>query len=608
MQNTKKPVVPDTSVIIDGLLSELVASGELRGAKIVIPEAVISELEHQANQGRESGFAGLEELERLRSYADQGLITLEFYGKRPELEDILIARSGRIDALIRDVAKEVGGVLYTSDKLQARIAKIYGIETCYIEKKTEVKLPAIFKYFEDQSIMSIHLKEGCKPLAKKGKPGQWKLEVLEDKIYSEDELDEIAVQIIEYARKTREGFIEIDRRGATVVQLGQYRIAIARRPFADGTEITIVRPTIKKKLEEYNLPQEVLQRLENYAHGILVAGPPGSGKSTFCQALAEFYLSRNKIVKTMESPRDLQLPAEITQYAPLEGSMEYTGDFILLVRPDYTIYDEVRKSADFQVFVDLRLAGIGMVGVVHANRAIDAIQRFIGKVDIGLIPQVIDTVIFIEGGDVKKIYDVSLKVKVPSGMKDEDLARPVVEVRDLLTQELEYEIYSFGEEVVVVPVKQEVRETPVSELVKDRILALLDMPIPRALMKVEISGNKLYVYVPPMYIPYIIGKKGRMVEQLERSLRMPVIVKPLQPKKAVREVLDYTIKETGKRLVIKVNEPVPEDSFIELRIGDESIGIVKLGKRKRITIPKTAEIYKKIKDNIANLKLYLVEF
>lgn len=49
----------------------------------------------------------------------------------------------------------------------------------------------------------------------------------------------------------------------------------------------------------------------------------------------------------MESPRDLQLPAEITQYAPLEGSMENTADVLLLVRPDYTIYDELRKKQRF---------------------------------------------------------------------------------------------------------------------------------------------------------------------------------------------------------------------------------------------------------------------
>lgn len=89
-----------------------------------------------------------------------------------------------------------------------------------------------------------------------------------------------------------------------------------------------------------------MERISKSAEGILISGSPGAGKSTFVQALAKYYAEDlNKIVKTMESPRDLQLPAEITQYAPLEGSMENTADVLLLVRPDYTIYDELRKTA-----------------------------------------------------------------------------------------------------------------------------------------------------------------------------------------------------------------------------------------------------------------------
>ena len=56
---------------------------------------------------------------------------------------------------------------------------------------------------------------------------------------------------------------------------------------------------------------------------------------------------------------------------------------MLLVRPDFTIFDEVRKIKDFELFADLRLTGIGMIGVIHASEALDAIQRFIGKIELG---------------------------------------------------------------------------------------------------------------------------------------------------------------------------------------------------------------------------------
>jgi len=45
-------VVPDTSVVIDGRVSDRVESGEFDGATISVPEAVVAELEAQANEGQ----------------------------------------------------------------------------------------------------------------------------------------------------------------------------------------------------------------------------------------------------------------------------------------------------------------------------------------------------------------------------------------------------------------------------------------------------------------------------------------------------------------------------------------------------------------------------
>jgi predicted PilT family ATPase len=150
--------------------------------------------------------------------------------------------------------------------------------------------------------------------------------------------------------------------------------------------------------------------------------------------------------------RDLQVVPEITQYTKLEGSLENSADILLLVRPDYTIFDEVRTTRDFKIFADFRLSGVGMVGVVHSASAIDAIQRFIGKIELGMLPSIIDTVIFIESGNVSVVLDLKMTVKVPHGFRDKDLARPVVEVRNYISKELEYEIYSFGQDIVVNPI------------------------------------------------------------------------------------------------------------------------------------------------------------
>jgi len=214
---------------------------------------------------------------------------------------------------------------------------------------------------------------------------------------------------------------------------------------------SIFKHTVSLTLKDYNLSQKIFERLD-VAEGILVAGKPGAGKSTFIGALALFYLEKKKLVKTLESVRDLNVPKEVSQYAPLDGSLEKTSDILLLVRPDFTIFDEVRTSSDFKIFGDMRLAGVGLVGVVHASKAVDAVQRFIRRVELGVIPNVIDTIIFIDQGQVAEVLSLEMTVKKPTGFADRDLSRPVIEIRDFQYNDLLYEIYAFGSDVIVAPV------------------------------------------------------------------------------------------------------------------------------------------------------------
>ena len=62
-------LVPDTSVIIEGLLSEKIKKKEIDVKEVIIHEAVIAELEHQANLGNAIGFLGLDEIKRIRELA-----------------------------------------------------------------------------------------------------------------------------------------------------------------------------------------------------------------------------------------------------------------------------------------------------------------------------------------------------------------------------------------------------------------------------------------------------------------------------------------------------------------------------------------------------------
>ncbi len=55
--------VVDTSVVISGRVTEMLESGEIKGT-IIVPEAVMAELEAQANFGKMTGFQGLAEIEK----------------------------------------------------------------------------------------------------------------------------------------------------------------------------------------------------------------------------------------------------------------------------------------------------------------------------------------------------------------------------------------------------------------------------------------------------------------------------------------------------------------------------------------------------------------
>ncbi|MFX1384469.1 MAG: ATPase, T2SS/T4P/T4SS family, partial [Promethearchaeota archaeon] len=442
--------VCDTSVIFNGQILVLIEDGELgEFPEILIPNIVIAEVEYRTNIQKEIGFYGLNVLKQLREWNRKGKIKLQIVGNRPTREEIKMSPGGELDALIRKSALENDAILITSDRIQGDVGIFEGLEVIFSweKKKSKTLEPLSLKLFNffDESTMSVHLKRNLPPHAKKGAPGNWHLEKISETIIDNDIIEDIALEIIENVREDEHSFIEIEKEGAVVAQLREFRIVITRPPFSNDVEITAVRPLVSLSLEDYSIDIRLKERLKT-AEGILVAGSPGAGKSTFSAALANYYLNQDKVVKTLESVRDLQVNPEITQYTKLEGNLENSADILLLVRPDFTIFDEVRTTKDFEIYSDFRLSGVGMVGVVHSSSAIDAIQRFIGRIELGMLPSIIDTIIFIEGGDISTILVVKMTVKVPSGFRDKDLARPVVEVRNFLTGQLGYEIYSFGQD------------------------------------------------------------------------------------------------------------------------------------------------------------------
>ena len=557
-------LIPDTSVIIDGRITSMIQeSGEYKGATIIVPEAVIAELEAQANQGREIGFSGLIELQELSKLAEEGIIILNYQGERPSLDQVKLASGGEIDALIRKVALQYTDAKFiTSDFVQSEVAKAKGLDVLYLKPQTEEFSPLTIEKYFDENTLCVWLKERAKPFARKGTPNNNSLVSLSENVLSEYELKRIAQEILERARRTPDGFIEIEKRGVTVVQIGAMRVSICRRPFSDGMEITAARPSRNSSLSDYKKCAAVKKLLDGGRKGILVVGKPGTGKTSVAQSIAVYLADRGCSVKTMESSRDLFVPDKITQYGELDGSMENTSEILLMMRPDCVIFDELRKSSDFNVYSELRLAGIGVVGVVHAGSAHDALFRFMSKTEFGVLSQVIDTIIAVKDGDIANIYDLKFEFRVPDSLPDDNdelPARPVISVINTETGQAESEIFRFDGESIVVRFTEEEEPTyqsmpqsmqsvqtaqsrqessqqslPIEEDEEDISMKLVERDIQREIgrftngsvdVKMQ-NENKAVVYIDDKDVPAAIGKGGKNVAAIVNKLSIGIDIRP----------------------------------------------------------------------------------
>ena len=582
-------LVADTSVIINGNLAEQIESGSIRNSEIIIPQAVFDELQSQASNHKQQGFIGLEQIQKLNQLSENYGLKIILKGSHPTIDDIKFAASGRIDALIIDIAKQNDAILYTSDNVQHLVAQAEDVETIFLKPKVIQEKLEFLKFF-DSTTMSIHLKENQYPLAKKGKPGEFVLTKIGEEILTKDYLKIISSQILSATNISDSSTIEISKTGASVIQHDDYRIAITYPPFSESYEITIVHPTVKLSLEDYTISESLMERLTDRAEGIVISGAPGSGKSTLASGLANFYHDQGKIVKTFESPRDLQVDAGITQYSKLDGSFDNTADILLLVRPDYTIFDEVRRREDFTTFSDLRLTGVGMVGVIHANSPLDAIQRFIGKIELGIIPNVLDTVVFVNNGDIEKIYDLELKVKVPTGMTESDLARPVIEIRNFEDNVLEHEIYTFGEENVIVPVAKRGEKVGIEKLAEDKIKDYFARYDSNAQVEI-LSENRVKVSVHEDCIASIIGRGGTNINEIEKFLKVhiDIVAKDSELLSLTDNDLAFSFSESKTALLLTVNREYTS-MHADIYTNDKFFASVKIGKKGQIKIPKRSDI------------------
>ncbi len=563
-------LVPDTSVIIDGRITSLIKKGEYPDAEIIIPEAVVAELESQANQGREIGFSGLAELQQLCRMATEKMCSIHFVGDRPSFDQVRLAAGGEIDAMIRAVAIENQAVFVTSDRVQSEVARAKGLEVQYLRPEIGEFAPLAIDQFFDEHTLAVYLKENVSPYARRGSIQDARLVRIREQPSSEYELVGLAQEILERAKRSPDGFIEHESRGITIVQIGSMRIAIARSPFVDGMEITAVRPVVDISLDDYDRSDVLKGRLTGRKVGVLIAGMPGAGKTTLAQNCATFLSDSGVITKTMEAPRDMQVPDLISQYTALDGSMEATAEMVMLLRPDYVVYDELRRTEDFRVFADMRLAGVGMIGVLHAENIHAVLLRFLNRLDFGTLSRVIDTIVIVEEGEARQVYDLEFGLRAPESIPSDGVVMPVVTVIDADTRVRALEVFRYDGEVMIMPLAEASAPSlrtagPVEPEIEREHgdsgerngWRNVERDIQREIGRytdgvVEVrmlSETKALVYIDDKDVPAAIGKGGKNVASIVNRVGVGIDIRPRSesaPQPA--QVIDEEVSEGGIRI------------------------------------------------------------
>lgn len=126
----------DTSVIIDGRISDITETGFLEGP-LLIPQFVLNELQHIADSSdpvkRTRGKRGLEVLQHIQKQAnvDVRIVDKDYPSVR------------EVDAKLIELAKEVQGKIITNDSNLNKVAQLQGIEVLNINALANSLKPVV---------------------------------------------------------------------------------------------------------------------------------------------------------------------------------------------------------------------------------------------------------------------------------------------------------------------------------------------------------------------------------------------------------------------------------------------------------------------------------
>lgn len=226
------------------------------------------------------------------------------------------------------------------------------------------------------------------------------------------------------------------------------RINVVRNPVAPYGPILTIRKAahrvlgildlVARRTLDQNVAQFLKACVKNHLN-IVIAGGPGSGKTTMLNILAS-YIHETERVITIEDTLELRMEgkhrvAMETRPSNIEGKGEITiRDLVrnaLHMRPDRLIIGEVRGGEALDMLQSMNIGRVGSMTTLHANSSLDALLRLetmslLGSLQISLdlirrqIVSAVDLVIMIERfpDGVRRIMAVSEVQKGRDGAYD----------------------------------------------------------------------------------------------------------------------------------------------------------------------------------------------
>ncbi|HXW03399.1 MAG TPA: KH domain-containing protein, partial [Nitrosarchaeum sp.] len=166
------------------------------------------------------------------------------------------------------------------------------------------------------------------------------------------------------------------------------------------------------------------------------------------------------------------------------------------------------------------------------------------------------------------------------------------EIRNFADHVLEHEIYTFGEENVIVPVSKKVQKVGIEKLAEDKIRELFRKYDPR--VEVEIlSDNRAKILVDKQSMASIIGKGGSNISEIEKVLKIHIDVVEKTNSNRYESTnssneISFHFSESKSGLVLTVGREY-SSMHADIYVHDNYVTSVRIGKKGEITIPKRSE-------------------